>query len=447
MDKILTADGQTVKQSKKDFNQSVRDAEKLASIFPPKFVSKDALIKHGQSEASGSGSLARALDLPPPHTNRGGIKPELLDDGTEKIIIRSSGSSGHPEIIRIPQPLIGVSSLVGFIDQVTFSLRVFEVLTRQIVPPYLIDKNHWCTADAVPRLSSILLHIFGFAVTHQRERGINFYKESYMLGENDGILSIGGQNDTVNVAITGQGCMKALDGWQQRLKDYLEVSRGWLTRCDVAADYFDGRYSPQKAEIDFNNGDFSRSRTGTKPFAERRGDWYTEDGGGKTFYIGKRANGKLLRIYEKGRQMLGKIAILGLGEDHPLLSLLEWTRIELELHNRDRIIPFDILVNPGPYLAGAYPALNWIDKVQEKVKTFKKVVESTIERTTEVVRVQVGARIWTLINYYGLDEFVRQVTRGNEKICKGFQKLMPILPQDDPSNVLFDLDHAYPIPF
>lgn len=450
MNEILTADGQTVKTSKQYFKAMVKEAELNASIWPPKFRNKKALAADCKfNEIAIAAAVAAAVDFHPPITNRGGIGSNLLDDGTEKIIIRSKGHSGQPEVIRIPQPLSGVSSLVGFIDQVTFSVRVSEVLTREIVPPYGIDQYRWCLTDAVPRLSTVLLHIFGFAVTHQRERGINFYKQSYTIGDNDGILAIGGQADTVNVALTGQGCMKAKEGWQGRLKDYLEASGGWLTRCDVAADFFDGRYSPVKAEIDFINGDFSRSKTGTKPYAERRGDWYTDDGiTGKTFYIGKRENGKLLRIYEKGKQMLGKIAALGIGEDHPLLNLLDWCRVELELHNRDRIIPFDILVNPGPYLAGSFPALNWIDEIQVKVKTFKKIVESTVERTQEVFRVQAGKRLWSIAQIHGIEEAFRILTRGQEKVCKSFEKLMPLKPEDDPDNLIFDLDPlAYAVPF
>lgn len=45
------------------------------------------------------------------------------------------------------------------------------------------------------------------------------------------------------------------------------------------------------------------------------------DGRGRTFYVGRRENGKLLRVYEKGKQ-------LG-AENSP------WVRIELELHNKD----------------------------------------------------------------------------------------------------------------
>ncbi len=49
-----------------------------------------------------------------------------------------------------------------------------------------------------------------------------------------------------------------------------------------------------------------------------------------------------MRIYEKGKQ---------LGDPES-----PWVRWELELHNTDREIPFDVLLQPGRYVAGAYPA-------------------------------------------------------------------------------------------
>jgi DNA relaxase NicK len=48
--------------------------------------------------------------------------------------------------------------------------------------------------------------------------------------------------------------------------------------------------------------------------------------------VGKRKNGKLLRVYEKGKQ---------LGDESS-----PWVRWELELHNRDRVIPWEVLLEP-----------------------------------------------------------------------------------------------------
>ena len=57
-------------------------------------------------------------------------------------------------------------------------------------------------------------------------------------------------------------------------------------------------------------------------------------------------NGKMLRIYEKGKQ---------LGD-----SESPWVRVEAELRNKSRVIPWDALTRPGSYLAGAYPCLAYL---------------------------------------------------------------------------------------
>jgi phage replication initiation protein len=82
---------------------------------------------------------------------------------------------------------------------------------------------------------------------------------------------------------------------------------------------------------------------GNKPSCSQQGNWIEADGSGRTFYVGKRKNGKLLRVYEKGKQ---------LGD-----NTSPWVRWELELHNRDRIIPWDVILEPGKYLAASYACM------------------------------------------------------------------------------------------
>ena len=60
-----------------------------------------------------------------------------------------------------------------------------------------------------------------------------------------------------------------------------------------------------------------------------------------------------MRVYEKGKQ---------LGD-----TSSPWVRWELELHNRDRIIPWDVLLEPGKYLAAAYPCMDWVSAGMMKI--------------------------------------------------------------------------------
>jgi len=97
---------------------------------------------------------------------------------------------------------------------------------------------------------------------------------------------------------------------------------------------------------------------GNRPKCSQQGNWITPDPHGRTFYVGRRKNGKLLRVYEKGKQ---------LGDPRS-----PWVRFELELHNTDRVIPFEVLLTPGPFVAGAYPCLGWICAEAFRLRTLRE---------------------------------------------------------------------------
>lgn len=369
------------------------------SIFPAKYRNSKALqqSKKGVGTTTSDAASPRAVGCATPPFNNMGVTE--FDDGTEKIVLMAKGYKNQAEIVRIPKKDSSVDQRVGFVDQVSFTLYISQIVTRGFKPPYHHLKSPWQPCDAVPIISTILLDIFGFGVTLQRPMGINFYKQSYMIGEGEGVLAIGGQNDTCNIQIYGQGTARAMQGWEQRLHDYLSVVGGKLSRCDVAADLFLGQYSPIQAEIDYLNGKMTIK--GAPPLAQRYGDWYTHTTG-LTFYVGKRESGKLLRVYEKGLQLLGKIAGKNMDAENRLNDLKQWVRVECEWHNQGRVLPLDMLINPGQYLAGSYPALSFLNDIQNKIETIKKQAQMTVERAVQVVKNQFGPTIWALINLRGV---------------------------------------------
>ena len=100
---------------------------------------------------------------------------------------------------------------------------------------------------------------------------------------------------------------------------------------------------------------------------------------GKTLYVGKRQNGKLCRVYEKGKQ-------LGDPQSH-------WCRAEVELRGKGRLIPHDVLTRPSEYLAGAYPCLAHLSERQDKVRTLSKSAEIVYSRMVECLRMQYGTAL------------------------------------------------------
>lgn len=221
--------------------------------------------------------------------------------------------------------------------------------------------------------------IFGFGVTKKLPNGRNFYQSAYALGDDWGFLAIGGQRATVQISLSGTGLAAAREGWEARLYAWLttKAKRAKLTRVDVAHDCYDGQYTVEKAREDYREG--GADCRGRMPVCEERGDWYRPNGSGRTFYIGKRTNGKFARIYEKGKQ---------LGDVNS-----EWTRVEIEFKSVDRIIPLDILLNPGQYLAGAYPMFEWINAKAERIATVKKALAAGYERAIKYAQRQIGGTL------------------------------------------------------
>lgn len=161
------------------------------------------------------------------------------------------------------------------------------------------------------------------------------------------------------VQLTGSQC-RLVSSWRE-LYRFARRSSARLTRIDLSVDDFSGDHSVDRAVEAYRAGMFSRS--GRPPSASVAGDWLNTSGGGRTLYVGNSANGKLVRVYEKGRQ---------LGEGAPR----EWVRHEVQYGNRDRELPLDMLLRPARYFAGAAPYLATLCPVDDpaRVRTNARVV-------------------------------------------------------------------------
>lgn len=148
------------------------------------------------------------------------------------------------------------------------------------------------------------------------------------------------------------GCIK---DWRFIASFFEALDEPRITRVDVAVDLFQGQFTVDQAVDWYKEGMFKVG--GRNPSTSTAGDWLAEHEG-RTLYIGKAKNGKGLRCYEKGKQ---------LGDFDS-----KWVRFEVQFGNRDRILPFDILLDPTKYFAAAYPAL-------------EKIIEESGERIDTVI--------------------------------------------------------------
>lgn len=341
-------------------------------------VHQDLLEARQRAEEAKAAAAAQAVAAASaPSTNRGG-----KSDSLSETLIAARLELEDGQIVEIPaRRTWGGSS--AFIDWVNFTAD---------------EKDYWfgmsCLSDeeCIDRVSVKCQEIFGFGITRQRDTGANFYKRSYVLGDGYGMVCHGGQRSTVLVLLSGEGCAAAKHGWEQRLYHFLTVqcgNRAKLTRVDCAHDDYDGStYSVDRADADFDSGKFNCG--GRMPNHEYRGNWKRPNGKGRTVYVGNRANGKFCRVYEKGRQLGDKNS--------------EWVRIEVEFKAIDRQIPYEILLEPGQYLAAAYPAFNWISEHQERILTTQKKTEITYAAMLDFAKRQMGAIVNVIATIEGSAE-------------------------------------------
>jgi phage replication initiation protein len=223
----------------------------------------------------------------------------------------------------------------------------------------------------------------------ERKGGLHGYKTSFNIGKTGGMLAFGGQRGTALVSLPGSACTLITD-WQACYHLFYEILNGRITRWDGAVDMFEGVPSVDDAVNFYLTDQFNAG--GNKPSCSQQGNWIEADGSGRTFYVGKRKNGKLMRVYEKGKQ---------LGD-----ASSPWVRWELELHNRDRIIPWDVLLEPGKYLAAAYPCMNWVSEIQERIRTTRQTSTLSYQHLTYYARQAYGPLINVMLEVEGSAEKV-----------------------------------------
>jgi phage replication initiation protein len=223
-------------------------------------------------------------------------------------------------------------------------------------------------------------------------KGWNGYTERHVitgLGEADlGLLALGGksQRGSLHVELNAQAC--ALISEWSALQAWGDQYKASITRIDLAHDDLNGEAVTINVGLQWlEAGLFNLNG---RPAKARLID-DLGSGDGKTFYVGKRANGKMLRIYEKGKQLGGR--------ESP------WVRVEVELRNKSRLIPWDALIRPGNYLAGAYPCLAYLSNVQDKIKTITKAVEISLEASVEHLHQTGGKLINLLMHVHSGDAF------------------------------------------
>jgi phage replication initiation protein len=307
---------------------------------------------------------AAAGGAPPPYGNTGGKSPSRP----------GKGESPHPD-----QEKGQIAPDAAFTDYLNVT---YGIAGQQDPFGYFLD--------AFPSVAGDL-----FGGFEDRGRGFFGYDRSFGSEFGGAIFAYGGQRETALLSIPGEGCALVRD-WDSLgvwLRDWLDAR---ITRWDGAADDFEGLHPVEEIADAYLAGAFTIG--GRRPSHRLEGDWLQPQGNGRTFYVGRRKNGKLYRGYEKGKQ-LGDPASL-------------WVRHEVELHNRDRIVPWDVLWHPGKYVAGAYPYLAWVREDSLRIRSLRKAASISLEHLASHCRRTYG-RLINLLTERGLapEEIVRALSR------------------------------------
>lgn len=226
----------------------------------------------------------------------------------------------------------------------------------------------------------------------------------FVIPSKDGDAEVGrigwggqSQKDRIHVSLSGEGCHRITD-WGAVAAGIAALD-GALRRVDIAFDDLEGQYSVDLAVTWYREDRFTVG--GRRPSYNVAGDWLQISGTGRTFYVGKRASGKMLRVYEKGKQ-------LGDAES-------AWVRWECEYLSTSRILPLAILYVPAIYLAGSYPCLSFVSEGgAERIKTAQqKAHELTLAQSVAYCQRTHGKLINYLLMVHGGDagEVVHQIVR------------------------------------
>ncbi len=239
-----------------------------------------------------------------------------------------------------------------------------------------------------------------------------------------GKIAWGGESQRKRVYLSLSAALcNRVSAWEP-MTAILDIVQARITRVDLAHDDYDGRRNVDDAVAMYDAGMFKSG--GRNPICSCQGDWKLVSGHGRTFYVGKRGHGKLLRVYEKGKQ---------LGD-----TSSPWVRWEVEFHNRDRVIPADVLCEPARYLAGAFPALSFVSEERTAIRTQRKALQASLGHLIECLSKSYGKTINAMV-MQGLDphDIVAMTLRGG--VPDRLKRPLAGLPKGE---VLYEARHGEP---
>lgn len=227
----------------------------------------------------------------------------------------------------------------------------------------------------------------GLSLGSVEDRGMDFYAVRVALMHNSAVVGyvMAGSKDarqagTVHFNLFGQAMLAIPRDRMEIVRSYVAHAKGWITRADLAVDVWNG-HRVEDVQTAWLAGEFDVR--GKRPSQQNAGSWAA--GHSRTFSVGNRGTGKMLRAYEKGDEQFGS------REASTQYGCAEWIRYEVEIRNNHRVIDLDVLTRPADFFAGAYAFCDRlltrleVEASAQSIKTDPEVKDVTVLAAVERV--------------------------------------------------------------
>lgn len=263
----------------------------------------------------------------------------------------------------------------------------------------------------------------GFEVGIAEDRGMDFYSVRVPVLSNGAVVGyvMAGSKDsrqaaTVHFNLFGQAMLVIPRHRLEVIRSFVAHAKGWITRVDLAVDVWSGR-TVEAVQSAWLSGEFDVR--GKRPSQQNIGAWAS--GHSRTFTVGTRGTGKMLRCYEKGDEQFGS------RELSQLHGCAEWLRYEVEIRNNHRVIDLDVLIRPADFFAGAYAFCDRllteleVEATAQRIKTVPEVADATIlaaaSRVAAWLDGTAGAAIAAVFEFGG-DLIAQVVERNSHRVAR-----------------------------
>lgn len=270
----------------------------------------------------------------------------------------------------------------------------------------------------------------GLTVGAVEDRGMDFYAVRVAIMHNAAVVGyvMAGSKDarqanTVHFNLFGQAMLAIPRDRMDIVRSFVAHAKGWITRVDLAVDVWSG-HSVEAVQAAWEAGEFDVH--GKRPTQQNAGSWAA--GHSRTFSVGTRGTGKMLRAYEKGDEQFGS------REASTQYGCAEWLRYEVEIRNNHRIIDLDVLTRPADFFAGAYAFCDRllteleVEVNAQRIKTLPEVADKTalaaVNRVASWLDGTAGAAIAAVFEMGG-DLIAEIVERNSHRVARRLKAFAP----------------------